>query len=268
MKRIVSALLISILLHATVLYFLGLHSFYKPEPPGVQSTAIALVNLAKSGNPSDKKSTFNEISLPYEVSEVSKKNFFDAAANLEPVPETETVDTNRNVNETAPLKKPIKNLEPVKEKVPQKPEQEQKKEQTEDPALTESQVGNVPVEGFESREKVTGNTIQGEIAEFSGASDQEQEKLVLPLVLDAEKAGVIRRVKPSYPRTSRLRREEGEVILLLEIDKGKVVEVMVESSSSFPRLDSSAVDAVRKWTFSYSSKAKVRIPVIFRLEDQ
>lgn len=268
MKRIVSALLISILLHATVLYFLGLHSFYKPEPPGVQSTAIALVNLAKSGNPSDKKSTFNEISLPYEVSEVSKKTFFDAAVNLEPVPETETADTNKDVETTTPSKKPVKKLEPVKEKVPQKPEQIQKKEQTEDPVPTESQVGNVPVEGPESRETVPENKIQGEIAESSGTSDQEQHKPILHPVLDAEKAGVIRRVKPSYPRASRLRREEGEVILILEIENGKVVEVMVESSSSFPRLDSSAVDAVRKWSFSYPSKAKVRIPVIFRLEDQ
>ena len=264
MKRIVLALLISILLHATVLYFLGLHSFPKPEPTGGQSTTIALVNLQNSRTLSDT----DEVSLPTQAFQMSKKDFFDAAVNLEPVPETKTPDTNKDVNTNTPLKKPVKDLKPVKEKVPQKPEQDQKKEQPEDLAPTESQVENVAAEGLESRAKVPENKIQGEIAESLGASDQEQEKIILPLVLDAEKAGVIKRVKPSYPRASRLKREEGEVILLLEIEKGQVVEVMVESSSNFPRLDSSAVDAVRKWTFSYPSKAKVRIPVIFRLEDQ
>lgn len=264
MKRIVLALLISILLHVTVLYFLGLHSFSKPEPTGGKSTTIALVNLQNSRTLSDT----DKVSLPAQASQMSKKDFFDAAVNLEPVPETKTVDTNKDVNTITPLKKPIKKQEPVKEKVPQKPEQEQQKEQPEDLPPANSQVRNIPGEGFDSQAKVTENKIQGEITGSLGGHDKKQEKLILPLVLDAEKAGVIRRIKPSYPRASRLRKEEGEVVLLLEIEKGQVVEVIVESSSSYPRLDSSAVDAVRKWTFNYPSKAKVRIPVIFRLEDQ
>lgn len=63
-------------------------------------------------------------------------------------------------------------------------------------------------------------------------------------------AEVLRRVKPSYPALSLRRGEEGRVVLsvLVKAD-GTAGDVNVKKSSGFPRLDTAAVNAVRRWKF-------------------
>ena len=78
---------------------------------------------------------------------------------------------------------------------------------------------------------------------------------------------VVNRVKPVYPQISRKRGEEGNVILLASVVKGKVVNVTIEKSSGIKALDASALTAVGKWSFSADTNLTVRIPVSFKLKD-
>lgn len=60
---------------------------------------------------------------------------------------------------------------------------------------------------------------------------------------------------PAYPRLSRRRGEEGTVLLeLLVLKNGRVEEVKVKESSGYPRLDKSAIDAVRRWKYNPATR--------------
>lgn len=65
---------------------------------------------------------------------------------------------------------------------------------------------------------------------------------------------------PAYPYASRIRSEQGRVTLLVEVDaQGDVADVRVLSSSGFPALDRSAVEAVRQWRFEAALREGVPI---------
>jgi periplasmic protein TonB len=62
---------------------------------------------------------------------------------------------------------------------------------------------------------------------------------------------VAHRVQPIYPDASVKAREQGYVVVGLLIDEhGRVRKTRVVQSSGFSRLDQSAVDALRQWTFT------------------
>lgn len=78
---------------------------------------------------------------------------------------------------------------------------------------------------------------------------------------------------PEYPWESIRRGQEGVVRLRLRIGRdGAVLEVSVETSSGFPRLDEAARAAVARWRFVPSTEGglgvedEVLLPVRFRLE--
>lgn len=55
---------------------------------------------------------------------------------------------------------------------------------------------------------------------------------------------------PPYPALSRRLREQGQVVLRVEVDKdGNVLNVTLKQSSGFGRLDQAALAAVRSWRF-------------------
>ncbi len=55
---------------------------------------------------------------------------------------------------------------------------------------------------------------------------------------------------PPYPRNSRRLGEEGEVLLeVLILEDGTVGEIRVLKSSGYPRLDASALNAVKRWRY-------------------
>jgi protein TonB len=87
------------------------------------------------------------------------------------------------------------------------------------------------------------------------------------LIAAVDSVVVVNRVKPVYPQISRKRGEEGNVVLLASVKNGKVVDVTIEKSSGIKALDSSALAAVGKWSFSADTSIVVRIPVSFRLKD-
>lgn len=79
--------------------------------------------------------------------------------------------------------------------------------------------------------------------------------------------------KPAYPNMSKRLSEQGTVVLrvLVKAD-GTAGEVEVKSSSSYPRLDQAAIDAVKTWRFN---PAKIdgkaidewyQVPIPFKLQ--
>jgi protein TonB len=80
--------------------------------------------------------------------------------------------------------------------------------------------------------------------------------------------------KPEYPPTARRNGQEGRTLLLVEVlSNGRVGEVRIERSSGYELLDSTAVEAVRKWSFVPAKKGRssvaawVRIPIDFSLTE-
>lgn len=77
---------------------------------------------------------------------------------------------------------------------------------------------------------------------------------------------------PEYPKASRMRRQEGTVLLEVKLgNQGEQLQVVLVKSSGFPLLDRSALKAVKGWQFlpqeinGKSVSHVVRIPVRFEL---
>lgn len=82
------------------------------------------------------------------------------------------------------------------------------------------------------------------------------------------------RPMPVYPRISQNMREEGQVMVLMEIDtQGLVVRATIEKSSGFSRLDEASLVAARKTRFKPYTRngvaypARVKIPYVFVLRN-
>lgn len=85
---------------------------------------------------------------------------------------------------------------------------------------------------------------------------------------------VNRRVDPVYPASSRRDGEQGTGVFRVLVDeKGHPMDVQVLKSTGFPRLDSAALEAIRKWAFSPAVQNSqpvqswTRVQVAFRLEN-
>jgi len=85
-------------------------------------------------------------------------------------------------------------------------------------------------------------------------------------------ARVLRRYEPGYPETARRDKVEGRVMLDVQINSnGRVGSVRVFSSSGSRVLDSTAISAVKRWSFSPARKdgkpvsSQVRVPFRFSI---
>ena len=79
---------------------------------------------------------------------------------------------------------------------------------------------------------------------------------------------------PAYPALSRRLREEGKVMLRVFVEtSGRPSQIEIKSSSSSPRLDQSAQEAVSRWKFIPARQGQdvigawVLVPIIYRLRD-
>ncbi|KAF7600823.1 MAG: energy transducer TonB [Candidatus Dactylopiibacterium carminicum] len=79
--------------------------------------------------------------------------------------------------------------------------------------------------------------------------------------------------KPQYPRASRSLGEEGTVWLRVQVSEaGRALQVLVDTSSGFSRLDRAAREAVANWCFEPARRGPqavttwVRIPIAFALD--
>ncbi len=78
--------------------------------------------------------------------------------------------------------------------------------------------------------------------------------------------------KPIYPALARRERQQGRVILALQINTaGHVTNVSLVRSSGFPLLDAAALQSVRRWSFVPAQVAglaipsKLEVPITFSL---
>jgi protein TonB len=68
--------------------------------------------------------------------------------------------------------------------------------------------------------------------------------------LPSTDADYLQNPKPPYPPISRRLREQGKVLLRVQISaQGTALDAQVKQSSGYERLDRAALDAVRKWRF-------------------
>jgi protein TonB len=64
-----------------------------------------------------------------------------------------------------------------------------------------------------------------------------------------------------FPLTSRAMREHGTVWLLVQVSAGgDALQVSLQASSGYRRLDESALDAVRRWRFVPARRGDVTVP--------
>jgi protein TonB len=78
------------------------------------------------------------------------------------------------------------------------------------------------------------------------------------------------RPPPPYPEESLRDREEGRVVLLIEVDEsGKITSVAVKSSSGHSQLDAATADYVRRhWLFDPANgPRKFEAPISFHLSE-
>jgi len=80
--------------------------------------------------------------------------------------------------------------------------------------------------------------------------------------------------KPEYPEEAKQMRQQGVVVLGVEVDTdGRASDLNVSRSSGFPQLDEAAVRAVRRWIFEPARSvglpvsSHVEIPVRFSLSE-
>jgi periplasmic protein TonB len=78
---------------------------------------------------------------------------------------------------------------------------------------------------------------------------------------------------PNYPALSRRSGEQGKVLLRVFVEPGgNAGQVLVAASSGFERLDSAAIDAVRRWKFVPAKQGEnviaawVVVPINFSLK--
>lgn len=95
-----------------------------------------------------------------------------------------------------------------------------------------------------------------------------------PLVPPRPVAGMASNRPPAYPERSRQRREQGRVLLRVDVAvDGTAAAVAVAQSSGYRALDEAAATAVRQWRFIAATRGGVavaavaEVPVQFALAD-
>jgi protein TonB len=96
---------------------------------------------------------------------------------------------------------------------------------------------------------------------------------VVPPAPQSTHARILRSSEPFYPSLSRIKEEEGVVLVRITITaRGTVSDVHVEKSSGFARLDEAALASVRNWRFVPAKRGdeaiatSVLVPVRFELK--
>jgi protein TonB len=115
-----------------------------------------------------------------------------------------------------------------------------------------------------SREETSGSMQSKEPAASEGANTSTQSAPKL-----------VKSPKPRYPSDSIRRRQEGRVVVNIEVlENGSIGQATIAQSSGFPGLDESALDAVKNWQYTNGSgsgelvKQWVRVSIIFELKNR
>lgn len=101
----------------------------------------------------------------------------------------------------------------------------------------------------------------GDSGKAAGPVKQSIEPSAMPLTPAQVDPNYLHRPNPVYPALSKRLREEGTVLLRVNLDaQGIVLDITVEKSSRFQRLDQAALEAVRQWRFIPAKRGQAAIP--------
>lgn len=105
------------------------------------------------------------------------------------------------------------------------------------------------------------NEAMADSGKPAGSVQQITEAPVLPLTAAYVDPNYLHRPNPVYPALSKRLREEGTVVLRVNLDtQGNVLDITIEKSSSFQRLDQAALEAVKQWRFVPAKRGQVAMP--------
>jgi protein TonB len=95
----------------------------------------------------------------------------------------------------------------------------------------------------------------------AGPEQQRSEPTTLPLTPAHVDPNYLHRPNPVYPALSKRLREEGIVLLRVNLDaQGIVLDISIEKSSNFQRLDQAAHEAVKQWRFIPAKRGQEAMP--------
>jgi protein TonB len=101
------------------------------------------------------------------------------------------------------------------------------------------------------------HSAQGAAANLGGAAAAHGATAAPP----SARAGYRSNPMPDYPAEARRLRQQGLVIVSVEVGAdGRPGEVAVSRGSGYPLLDAAAVEGVRRWTFDPARAAGVPVP--------
>lgn len=119
-----------------------------------------------------------------------------------------------------------------------------------------------------------GSSVHSSAATQTG-ENRISEAPPMPLVPPRFEAAYLHNPAPVYPLLSKQLGEQGKVVLTVDVSAyGQAVQVQVQKSSGYPRLDNAAQQAVQQWRFVPARRgeqpvaASVLVPLVFRLEDE
>lgn len=107
----------------------------------------------------------------------------------------------------------------------------------------------------------TKNEAKADSGEPAGSVQQSIEAPVLPFTAAHVDPNYLHRPNPVYPALSKRLREEGTVVLRVNLDtQGNVLDISIEKSSGFQRLDQAAHEAVKQWRFVPAKRGQTALP--------
>jgi protein TonB len=253
------ALLASVLLHGLVLLGLGAGTLPSaaPGPGGL------VVYLAMPSNVPEqvlvtasisKKKTDTETMQVRSISQVQKKS-------KEVIPQP-VVD--QPVPEEKPVAEPV-HLEKVQvsdqpQVIPEVVEAVVSLEPTESALEDLPTTENSEIESFTQNPKLKTQNYAKAMLAFAGDPASLGMLARGALGPDLTEAEALVLPEPVYPVLSRKRGEEGRVVIELEISaKGKVLKAEVANSSSYPKLDRAALEAVKNAAFTPATEFGVKV---------
>ncbi|MCB2091129.1 MAG: energy transducer TonB [Alphaproteobacteria bacterium] len=145
----------------------------------------------------------------------------------------------------------IKEKNTVAEAIPEEPEQD----------ISDDEMSEAPLDERHEVQQIT-----------TGIADSEATE-ELSAISEPVAAAYLNNPPPSYPRLARLRRQQGTVLLNVEVEaNGRPGDIQVIKSSGYQLLDQAAINIVRKWRFLPAKrgnepvKANVEIPITFQIK--
>lgn len=121
---------------------------------------------------------------------------------------------------------------------------------------------------------ISESILQPQIEEKSVGKNADEEEL-------SSNGGAITELKPDflsnpapvYPLESRRRKQQGLVLISVDLDrKGNIKHIYIKQSTGYKLLDDAAIQAVRRWKFAAARighmtvESRIDVPIRFRLE--